>query len=255
MKNKQYLSIWLVSLFLIAGCSQLSDSVRVTTAFWQAFNENDKQGLEAVLKAPKDAEFLVKGKSTHFDYEVLGEVAEGVEVKFSRFCYPDVIASTILVDVAGEKKVDFMATFRAQMAAMKGVSTTKKYCYDFNDVTLTGKLNGQAWSFVKTNIREINWGNKITQSVKVYAENCDVEAGGACTLPALNISNLKLDGEGGNFSNIENLSIYVYPSFNNIVSSGSYRITKLDDGRKKIELSFEKDRDNYLSGHFILTDM
>jgi len=237
---------------LVSACSQKNESVDVVKTFWKGFSENDQLALASVLQNAEDAEFLASGKSTLSDYKVLGEVADGVEVKFSRFCYPDVIVSTRLVEVNGEKKIDFRSTLKAQMKAMKGVKTTKKYCYDFEDKPLSGVLSGQAWQFNKVHVRDINWGNKITQNITLYAEDCDVEMSGKCTEAKLIISNLDLQGEGGNFTNKKNVTIHIPPSDNIVVSTGSYKVSTLASGAKEIALSFKQDELNTLNGYFVL---
>lgn len=250
--NLKIVVIGLSVLSVVMACSPKNESVQVVSTFWQAYSENDQQALASVLVKPEDAEFLAGGKSTLSHYEVLNEVADGVDVKFSRFCYPDVIVPTKLVNVSGQQKVDFMATLRAQMKALKNVQPLKKYCYDFDDKVLSGMLGGMPWSYKKMHVREINWGTKISQNISVYSEDCDVEMQGQCTAPKLIISNLKLEGEGGNFTNQENLTIHEPPGSNNVVSTGSYRISTDADGQKKVEISFSKDSDNHLSGYFFL---
>jgi len=252
--NKKVLWCGVLVAGLLTGCSQKNESVEVVSTFWKAFVENDISALEAVLKNDGDAEFLASGRITLSNYEVLDEVPGGVEVKFSRFCYADAIAVTKVVDVKGKKKIDFRSTLLAQIQAMKDSKPTEKYCYEFKDKPLSGLINGQKWQSVKTHVADVDWGDKITQRVSIHSEDCDPEVYGKCKLPSLIISNLDLESEGGNFNNIHNLTIYTPPGDNKIISTGSYRISMLDNGAKKVELSFENDKKNYLSGHFVLNN-
>ena len=196
-------------------------------------------------------EFLASGSLTLKTYEIQDEIANGVNVKFSRFCYDDVVVPTIVKEVSGRFKVDFRATLKAQMQMMKSSKPNKKYCFDFENRPLSGKLNGQAWQFVKTHHQKIDWGNKVSISTKLYGEDCDASSFGSCGKSSLIISNLDLSGDGGNFNNTNNVTIHVPPSENLVVSTGSYRITN-EGNQKKIELSFNYDDNNVINGFFLL---
>ena len=236
---------------LLLGCTQQSESIKVTTDFWKGMATNNKELLESVLAKKEDAEFLSKGKSTLTNYEILGEVSGGVEVKFSKFCYPDITAPTILKSVDGSLKVDLFATLRAQMKAHKKAIPLRKYCYEFENKPLSGSLAGIKWSFVKSNSREINWGDKVTTNTTLYSEDCDTDTHGKCTKPSLLISHLDLAGEGGNFTNTVNVTIHTPPGTNHIISSGSYRVSN-EGVNKKVEISFSDDEKNRLSGFYII---
>jgi hypothetical protein len=53
-------------------------------------------------------------------------------------------------------------------------------------------------------VAAINWCPQVCVNEE-HPEDYDVNISGQCTLPILNISNLKLDGEGDNFSSTETL--------------------------------------------------
>jgi hypothetical protein len=237
------------------GCSQQSESIKVVSDFWKGMDKNDRVLLESVLENKADAEFLSQGKSTLSDYEVLGEsegeAFEGVNVRFSRFCYADMIVPTILVEVDGKKKINFRRTLKVQMAAHKKAKPLRKYCYDFDEKQLSGNLGGKPWSFVQSKSRDIDWGDKVTTNITLYGESCDTDTYGKCTQPRLIISNLDLNSEGGNFTNKVNVTVHVPPGDNQVVSTGSYRVTQ-NKGHKKVELSFKQDGKNSLSGFYIV---
>jgi len=233
------------------ACDGQSEPVQVTSIFWEGMTTNNKELLLSVLESKEDAEFLSQGKSTLKEYEVLAEVPGGVEVKFSRFCYADIIIPTILKEVNGSLKVDFRSTLREQFKANKSAVTLSKYCHDFDDKPLTGILNGHSWSFVKSKSREIDWGDTITTNTTLYSEDCDTEVSGKCSEPSLIISNLDLSGEGGNFNNRVNVTIHTPPGDNLVISTGSYRVSG-KSGNKKVELSFNQDSQNIISGHFFI---
>lgn len=249
----KYLKLLAVVSFACSqvACNTEKESTRVVSDFWKGMATNDKALLASVLEDKKQAEFLSQGKSTLTNYEVLDEVPNGVEVKFSRFCYADMVIPTILKEVDGALKVDLRLTLRAQMAAYREAVPLKQYCYDFDDKPLSGKLNNIAWHFNKVVNREINWGDKITTNTTLYSEDCNTETYGECTQPSLIISNLDLTGVGGNFDNKVNVTIHIPPSDNVIISDGSYRVTESSEG-KKVEISFKKANENTLSGYFIL---
>lgn len=240
-----------VASSMLASCGEQSEAIKVTTDFWEGLSTNNKQLLESVLERKEDAEFLSSGKSTLSGYEVLGEVSNGVEVNFSTFCYPDMIIPTILKDVDGTKKVDFRATLTAQMKARKNAVALRKYCFEFEDKSLSGSLGGKPWAFNKTLSREINWGNEISINTTLYSEDCDTETYGECKKPSLIISNLDLNSEGGNFTNKINVTVHIPPSNNYVISEGSYRVSTVNN-KKKIELSFKKDKLNNLSGYYFV---
>jgi hypothetical protein len=241
----------IVASSMLVACGEQSEAIKVTSDFWEGLSTNNKPLLESVLEKKKDAEFLSSGKSTLSGYEVLGEVSNGVEVKFSTFCYPDIIIPTVLKDVNGTKKVDFRATLKAQMTARKNAVALRKYCYEFEDKPLSGSLDGMPWAFNKTVSREINWGNEISINTTLYSENCDTKTYGECKKSSLIISNLDLNSEGGNFTNKVNVTVHVPPSDNHVITEGSYRVTTINNN-KKVELSFNKDEFNNISGYYFI---
>lgn len=240
-----------LNIVLISGCSEPNESTKVVSAFWKAFSENDKETLEQILENPEDAEFLMRGKPTVTNYEVLNEVEGGVNVRFSRYCYEDLISPTKLVNVNGRKKIALFPTLKAQIAISKTSTPLKKYCYEFDDKPLSGFLDGSPWLFKKAKNREIDWGTKITNNTTLYSEDCDTETFGKCTKPRLIISNLDLDSEGGNFTNKVNITIHKPPSDNQIITTGSYRVSRFN-GEKKVELTFNHDNKNNLSGYYFI---
>jgi hypothetical protein len=140
---------------------------------------------------------------------------------------------------------------------MSNSEPVRKYCYDFDNSELSGKINGQAWSVKKIDSRVIDWGNKKSISISLHPEDCDIEDSGYsgnCKRPKLMISHLNLKEDGGNMSNTENVTIYTPPSDNRIISRGSYRVTHKKQGQTKVEISFKYDNQNYLNGFFVLNN-
>ena len=233
---------------LLFSCSQSNEDVMVATKYWQAQKNKDMSALAATLADPKEIEMFKHMKFSANKF-IVSKVNDEVLVKLERFCYPDLVINMAIVDIKGIKKVDSKLTTRNFFeSAMKNNKPLKKYCYDFDDKRLSGKINGQMWDYKKVATRVVDWGTKKTISVSVYAEDCNTESYGYCKLPKLIISNLDLSSDGGNFTNSENITIHTPPSDNEIISKGSYRISHPNPDITKIEISFEKGTQNFLNG-------
>ncbi|MEW6997228.1 hypothetical protein AADZ86_05965 [Colwelliaceae bacterium BS250] len=251
--KKEILSVVLTSTLLVA-CGDSEKQILVKDYF-NAMQTKDVVTLQSILKNPKNADMFSPESGfsmTSKNFEILDDVPQGVNVKYSRFCYADIVVPTVVVSSDKGYKIDMMATMKGEFKAMKEAKPLKKYCYDFEDKPLSGQLNGKPWAYVKSHAREINWGTNITTSISLYAEDCDMEYSGGCTLPNLNISNLKLDTDGGNFGPRENMTIHTPPGDNETISQGSYRLTNVENNKVKVELSFKADNGNYVNGYVLL---
>jgi len=239
---------------LLVGCGD-SEKQTLVKRYFNAMQSKDVVILQSILKKPKNAAMFSPESGfsmTLKNIEILDEVDKGVNVKYSRFCYPDIVVPTIVVNTDSGYKVDLIATMKGEFKAMKEAKPLRKYCYDFEDKPLSGQLNGKPWNYVKSHSREINWGTSITTNVSLYAEDCDMEYSGGCNLPNLIISNLNLDAQGGNLGPKENITIHTPPGDNETISQGSYRVTAVDDKTVKLELSFIAGNGNALNGHIML---
>ena len=239
---------------LLVGCGD-SEKKTLVKSYFNAMQSKNVAMLQSILKTPKNAEMFSPESGfsmTLKTFEILDDVDQGVNVKYSRFCYPDIVVPTVVVNTDSGYKVDLMATMKGEFNAMKEAKPLRKYCYDFEDKPLSGQLNGKPWSYVKSHSREINWGTNVTTNVSLYAEDCDMEYSGGCTLPKLIISNLNLDAKGGNLGQKENITIHTPPGDNETISQGSYRVTAVDEKTVKLELSFIADNGNVLNGHIKL---
>ena len=175
-----------------------------------------------------------------------------VIVSIERFCYPPISVSTMLITVDGHPKIDSVLTFHNLMQNLESTNRLRKYCYDFNDSVLSGYINGEPWSFKMPYVVDIKLGGKIKRKTFLHPEICDAEFSGMCELPKL-ILNFDLDGDGGNLSATQNLTIYSPPGNNLVVTEGSYRISRMpENNTTKLELSFKQDDSNYLSGYVVL---
>ena len=238
---------------LLSGCLADNDHVLIVNKYWQAIEDGNIGELENILSDTEDLAVLERMKLDWDSFTVKQTGEEGVLVSIKRFCYQDLTFKTELVDVQGSAKVDSSATLKSLLreAATKS-EPIKKYCYGFDIKPLSGKIGGQDWVIKNADHRIIDFGGKKANRISLYTENCDVEYTGECKLPKLIVSNLNFEGDGGNFSVRENITIHTPPSNNQIISKGSYRITPLNDGTTKLEISFNHDEQNHLNGAVIL---
>jgi len=254
MNRKLITSLSLISLTLLVGCGDSEKQILVKN-YYEAMQAKDVERLKSLLKTPKNAEMFSPESGfsmTSNNFEVQDDVAEGVNVKYARFCYADLIVPTVVISTENGYKVDLMATMKGQFKAMKETKPLKKYCYEFEDTPLNGQINGKPWSFVKSYAREINWGTEITTSTSFYSEDCDTETYGSCKAPSLIISNLDLTSEGGNFGGKENITVHIPPGDNEVISQGSYRISHVEQNKVKVELSFKADNGNFVNGYALI---
>jgi len=244
--------IWIaLASLLLLGCAQEDPKVDLVKRFWQAMDTNDAESLKQLLSDPKQAEFISSGNVglAIESYEVLESTSEGVNVKFVRSCYPDIIVPTVITEKDGTPKIDLMATFQAQMKKMAGVKTTKKYCYDFQNQPMQGEINGKPWHANHVHRQVFDFGTKKEESLSIYSEKCPQENCFVVSTPSILISNLDLSGDGGNFGNNNSITIFTPPSDNLMISQGSYRVSSLSEGKTKLELSFKDDSGNSINGY------
>ncbi len=236
---------------LLLGCAQEDPKVDLVTRFWQAMDTNDAETLKQLLSDPQQAEFIASGNVAFAveSYEVLEPTSEGVNVNFVRHCYPDILVPTIIIDKNGTPKIDLIATLQAQMKRMAEVKATKKYCYEFQDQPMQGVINGEPWQAQHVRRQVFDFGAKKEEKLSIYSETCRQDNCFMVSTPSLLISNLDLSGDGGNFGNNNNITIYIPPSENLMISQGSYRVSSLSDGKSKLEISFKDDSGNSINGY------
>lgn len=224
--------------------------------FWESVEQQDGDAIRPLLSEPEHAKYFSgRGafniKAFGESYEVMGaKSANTVEVRFSRDCFTDSLYPTVLADTPDGLKVDVPATFKAIKASPKPTHT-RKYCYEFKDQPLAGTINGKPWSFAQAKHTELTFGDRKVRKTSLYKEACPdancLETKSASIL----VGGLDFTADGGNFTGQQNITVYTPPGTNLQVREGSYRVTKLADGKTKLELSFKKDDDNHLNGYVI----
>ncbi len=236
-----------IAITFLVACSQSQQQedpkIALTKKYWQALENNDVETLKQVLSEPKAADFFAGAEPglTVESYEVLGLTEEGVNVKFVRHCYPDVIVPTVIVEKEGQPKVDFNATLKLQMEMVPyNEKTTQKYCYPFETYPLQGVINGKHWQ-----------AHHVERQAKIVAEECPEDNCASISSPRILFSNLDLSSDGGNLDYSRNITIYTPPDTNKTISTGSYRVSTTEEGKTKLELSF-KDSDDFLNGYILV---
>lgn len=242
--------VWMVLMAsLLLGCAKQDANVDLVKQFWQAMAAGDAEALKPLLSDPRQAEFLANISLAIESYEVLDATQDGVNVKFVRHCYPDVIVPTIVVQKDGVPKVNFMATLQAQMKQMAGVEPTQQYCYEFKDQPMQGVINGQPWQARHVHRQVVDFGNRTEEKIAIYADACPQDNCFMVATPSILISKLDFSGAGGNLDNKKNVTLYTPPGNNVMVTQGSYRLFKSAEGKTRLEISFNHDAENAINGY------
>jgi hypothetical protein len=240
--------------FVLVGCGPSQSKEEVAESFWRAVDAQDVDALKSLVMKPENAERFGPDGTTRVKYEsykVVGKSELGAEVRFERFCYPDAVAQTVITELEGKLRVNVNETIREIVEASVGQKPTREYCYSFEDQPLKGKLNGKSWSARSVYSEMVGSGSDKEEWTKLYLEDCEEVDCSALDAVRLNVSNLDLAGAGGNFGPKENITITIPPHNNIIVTTGSYKISEIGDGKNKLEISFEKGPDNHLNGYIV----
>ncbi|WP_372873110.1 hypothetical protein [Shewanella sp.] len=242
----------LASLF---GCSKATEDVLVATKYWESQQGYNLTALVTTLAEPEQINIFKHLKLDIESFAIAGKDDGGVLVNIKRYCYPEFKVMTSIVEIDGVKKVDSKATIKNLFEVLKSQNEpVRKYCYDFESMELSGEIDGQEWRVKKIDYRVIDWGDKISTSISLHPEECDTEYSGTCKRPKLIISKLNLNGVGGNMNGTENITIHTPPSDNLVISKGSYRVSKIEKGKVRLEISFKHDNKNYLNGFVVLNN-
>lgn len=248
------LLIVITHFLVLVGCGSSQTQEEVAESFWNAVDAQDVDALKLLVMKPENAErFGPDGTARviYESYDVIGKSELGAEVRFERFCYPDSVAQTVITEVEGEPRVNINKTIKQLIKASVGQEPTRKYCYSFKDQPLKGKLNGESWTARGVYSEMAGSGPEKKKWTRIYPENCEEVDCSSLDAVRLNISNIDLAGGSGNFGPKENVTITVPPHNNIVVTMGSYKVSEVGDGKKKLEISFEKGPDNHLNGYII----
>lgn len=112
---------------------------------------------------------------------------------------------------------------------------------------MQGKINGEPWKAHHLNRAVYDFGTKKSEKLKIVSEPCQDEWCNGLESPALLI-NLDLSGNGGNFDSQNNITVFTPPNSNEVISEGNYRVSSTAEGKTKLEISFQEDEGNTVSG-------
>lgn len=244
-------TIIVIATLLTACGGGASDQEELAVSFWTAVQDNDVPALKSLVAKPESADMFAKdsGFSLVTDsFSVQNTTDKGVDVTLSRDCYPDRTVSTHIVEVQGQLKADVQSTLHALISQSADYKPIRKYCYELADQELQGVINGQPWSVAYVDRQTFDFGTKKFVRIALLPQKCPESGCFALNVPSITIDNPNLDGDGGNFSGSENIIIFTPPGDNRIVSDGSYRLSTAVDGKRKLEITFKLDDENYLSG-------
>lgn len=241
-----------VLLIFVHGCSSKDADVVLVERFWEAANSNDIEIIKTLISNPENASMFGKRNGVLINNNIeVGEKLENgnVEISFKRFCYPEASGETKLVEVDGRMKVDVRATLMAQFKTIKDAEPLRKYCYSFKDQAMSGKISGTDITFKHFNKGVVDFGTHKKEKYELSTAPCPNLSCFKLKTPRILVSNLNFGDAGGNFNNEENITIYIPPHNNEIITEGSYRVSKTATGSNKLELSFKRDENNYINGY------
>lgn len=183
------------------------------------------------------------------NYKITGETESRIHVSFERFCYENPEVTFYLEN----GKIDSKKTMRNIISTLKNNKKTRDYCYDFKEQKLTGLLESEEVHFLQAHKKTKDYGNgNIERKTFLFFEKCDYENFSDCHTPFLDISELEISGNGGNFNS--NNFVKISSVFNEKgikITEGSYKI--IDDyNQYKIYLSFHRNNVNHLNGYFFM---
>lgn len=251
MRKNRLLAGLIVSL-LIYGCSPRNPDTEVAEAFWRAVQAQDAEAILALSSDPEEGKVFSSGFfQTAFKHlEVLSNGPDGVEVRFMFDCYPDVVAMTKMSGRDGARKVDVAASIKAHIAQSAGQkhAPTKKYCYEFSNQALQGKLDGSAWVFKQAHRMTVEMGTVTHEFISLTAESFENGNFIPSSTPFLSVGTLDWNGDGGNLDSERSVTINSKGKLF-MVSDGSYRIARLQNGTTRLEISFYLDESNHLNGY------
>jgi len=249
MRNTAILAI----ILLACGCSQSDPATILVDNFWSAVQNNDVALLETLMSEPENAGMFGKdsGFSINAESISVGDKLDNgnVNVVIKRFCYPDSSLETKLVSINDKLKVDVRETINTMMKSVGDSKPTRKYCYSFDDQPMSGKISGKMVTMKYFNSEIVDYGTHKKESFVLTTEQCPDNNCYQLMTPKILLNDLNFESDGGNFSNTQNITLFTPPHFNSIIPSGSYRVTKTEAGRIRLEISFREDDDNYINGY------
>ncbi len=238
--------------FLLVGCSNQDPKIELANKYWQALVDDDTELLKTIVETPNDenTQLMIKrGYSGDFP-TILDINSNGVTVKIKRYCYPDLTTTTHINEVNGEFKVNHLDTMQSLFQVMRKAKTNKKFCYEFEDQPMQGKIDGKDWR--PTHILEEPFLNSTVPTL--YESECELDKFGfknCSKIMLFRFNNGNDKSQSGNFGDYTNMTMYSPPS-NNLIGLGSFKISQKTDVSYKLEITYKHDENNYISGFLVI---
>lgn len=181
---------------------------------------------------------------------------EGVVMGFSAFCYPERDVQIYMVARGQRYYVEFGRTLREDMRqlALQPPQPLRQHCYDFKNQPLQGSIMGTPWQADRVETSTVQFASGPRRSIDIVSSACSVypdckyidERHGSGFV--VGVSSLDLSGTGGNLGNHEYVNIAA-PNMQSInLRTGSYRVTRLDNGNIRLELAVSGEESVELNG-------
>ncbi|WP_396587250.1 hypothetical protein [Bermanella sp. R86510] len=185
---------------------------------------------------------------------------QGLVMGFTRFCYPEVDVQVYMVQKGQRYYVEFGRTFREQVRSNSNPKPLRQFCHEFKDQPLQGMVMSGAWAADRAETQVMNTSSGKRLQVDVVTKKCDQypdcryfdeqDADGSGFV--VGVSALDFSGRGGNLGGNQYITVSSpdYPTINR--HDGSYRISKLSNGKTRLELSIPEFESTSLNGYIDL---
>lgn len=133
----------------------------------------------------------------------------------------------------------------------------RQYCYDFKNQPLQGTVMSRAWTADRAETDVVNFSSGAKLRVDVVSERCEKypdcnyfqeeDRNGSGFI--LGVSSLDFSGTGGNLGGKQYITVS-NPDYSTINRhDGSYRITKLENGKTRLELAIPEFESTEFNGY------
>ncbi|GGY51688.1 hypothetical protein GCM10011297_25540 [Bacterioplanes sanyensis] len=178
------------------------------------------------------------------DYRVKAVNDQGVVMGMKGFCYPELDVQIYMVQKGQRYYVEFERTMSEMMSKNMRAEPLRQYCYEFKNQPLQGTIMSDQWTADRVEAELLTQGERSKLTVDVLDKNCEQypdcrffpEQQQKLTY-VLSLGALDFSGAGGNLGGKHYIAING-PGFSTINRhDGSYRITRLENGMMRLELS------------------
>ena len=242
--------ILIIGTFFISGCSNQSPEVDIAKRYWESLVNNDLDSLKSVIKnlTEKESNFAFSIEYTG-DFPKLYELnSNGVDVEVSHYCYPNQRVTTFINNESGDLKIDHLKTMQFLYSAKRKAKTNKKFCYEFSDQPMQGKIDGKEFRPTRLIIEPFL---NDTASI-LYAS--DTKPDSRADSPKIMLFRFNNGDErsmSGNFGDYTSMTMYSPPG-TNLIGLGSFKVSEKTDNGYKLEIYYRHDDENYISGFLMV---